>query len=124
MAFADPQSVTISGYNGGVAVSLPRTSSGVTGGGFTAANGEINMTVSNSYGKRTRRVIRLNQKKTTADALIPSQNVVLSQSCYLVIDAPVNGFSTTEQKALVDSLTAFLAASTGAKVTQLVGGEN
>lgn len=124
MSFADPQSQTISGYNGGAAVSLPRTSSGVTGGGFTSANGEITQSVSHAYGKRTRRMIRLNQKKTTADALIPAQNVTLSQSCWLVVEHPVNGFSTTEQKALVDALVAYLAASSGAKVTQLVGGEN
>jgi len=124
MAFADPQSVTISGYNGGAAVSLPRTSSGVGTGTFNSANGEIVLSVANSYGKRTRRTIRLNQTKTAADALIPSQNTVLKQSVYLVVDTPLNGFSSTEQKAMVDALVAYLTASSGAKVTQLLGGEN
>jgi hypothetical protein len=44
--------------------------------------------------------------------------------CYVVVDTPVNGFTVTEQKYLVDALSAYLAASSGAKVTQLLGGEN
>jgi len=45
-------------------------------------------------------------------------------SCYVVVDVPVNGYTVTEEKALVDALAAYLTASTGAKVTQLLGGEN
>jgi hypothetical protein len=45
-------------------------------------------------------------------------------SVYMVVDHPVNGFTVVEQKYLVDALTAYLSASTGAKVTQLLGGEN
>jgi len=45
-------------------------------------------------------------------------------SCTLVVDVPVNGYTVTEAKAVVDALVAYLSASTGAKVTQLLGGEN
>lgn len=120
MSFADPQSVTINA----IPVSLPRTGAGTGTGQFTSADGTVVMTVSNSYGKRTRRMIRLDQTKVSADPLIPSQNIRSKQGCYLVVDSPVNGFTNTEIKYLVDSLTAYLAASSGAKVTQLLGGES
>jgi len=120
MSFSDPQSVTISG----TAVSLPRVSSGVNAGGFSSADGLVALTVSNQYGKRTRRTMRLSQSKISADPLVPSQNVKSSMSTYIVVDTPVNGFTNAEIKALVDAFTAYLTASTGARVTQLVGGEN
>jgi hypothetical protein len=45
-------------------------------------------------------------------------------SSYIVVDTPVNGYTTTEAKQVVDALVAYLSASSGAKVTQLLGGEN
>jgi hypothetical protein len=42
----------------------------------------------------------------------------------MVVDTPVNGFTVAEAKGVVDALVAYLTASTGAKVTQLLGGEN
>jgi len=56
--------------------------------------------------------------------MTPSQNVKSSMSCTLVVDTPVNGYSVAEAKAVVDALVAYLTASTGARVTQLLGGEN
>jgi len=120
MSYADPQSVTINA----VPVSLPRTSSGQGQGGFASADGTVLMSVSHQYGKRTRRAMRLTQSKTSADPLIPSQNVRSNMSVTLVVDHPVNGFTVAEQKYLVDALVAYLTASSGAKVTQLLGGEN
>jgi hypothetical protein len=91
MSFADPQSVTVNA----VAISLPRTSSGVNSGVFTSADGNSKLSVSHSYGKRTRRTIRLDSSKVAADPLLPTQNVKLSNSVYLVVDAPVAGFTNT-----------------------------
>jgi hypothetical protein len=45
-------------------------------------------------------------------------------SAYLVVDVPPLGFSIAEQKQIVDALTGYLTASSGARVTQLLGGEN
>jgi len=120
MSFADPQSVTINA----VAISMPRTSSGVNSGVFTSADGNTRQSVSNAYGKRTRRTIRLDSSKVSADPLLPAQNVRLSNSVYLVIDAPVAGYTNTELKQCVDGFLAALTASSGAKITQLLGGEN
>jgi hypothetical protein len=120
MSFADPQSVTINA----VAISLPRTSSGVNSGVFTSADGLTRQTVSHAYGKRTRRTIRIDSSKVAADPLLPAQNVKLSASVYLVVDAPIAGFTNTELKQMCDGFIAALSASSGAKLTQLLGGEN
>lgn len=120
MAFDDPQSVTINA----VAVSLPRTSSGPASGGFTSADGTTQLKVAHYYSKRTRRTVRLDASKISADPLVPSTNMRSSMSVLLTVDVPVNGYTVTEQKQIVDALVAYLAASSGARVTELLGGEN
>lgn len=120
MSFTDPQSVTISG----VTTPLPRVSSGPSIGAFQSADGLIRMDVSHNYGRRTSRMLKLTQQKTSADPLLPSTNVVNTQSFWVVSNTPVQGFTVTEQKALADALIAYLTASTGARVAQLLGGEN
>lgn len=120
MSFADPQSVTINA----VANSLPRTSSGVNSGTFSKDDGTIKLSVSSAYGNRTRRTIRLDHSKIAADPFAANINVPVSMSCYIVADVPKSGYTLTEQKQIVDALTAYLTASSGAKVTQLLGGEN
>lgn len=120
MAFADPQSVTI-----GSAISLPRTSSSANAGQFTAADGNTLLAISHQYpGSRIRRSARLNFQKTAANPLNPSINSLFRMSCFLVVDLPLLGFTVTEQKQVVDGLTGWLTASSGAKETQLLGGEN
>lgn len=120
MSYADPQSVTINA----VPVSLPRTSSGTNSGSFTSSDGLVYMSVAHSYGKRTRRTLRLTHSKITSDPLFPSQNVKPSMSTYIVTDVPVNGYTVAEAKQVVDALVAYLTATSGARVTQLLGGEN
>lgn len=120
MAYADPQSVTVNA----VAQTLARTGSGSGVGQFKTADGVYTLDVSHSYGRRTRRTIGLTSSKISADPLIPSQNVRNSMRAYLVVDHPVNGYTVAEQKYVVDALVAYLTASTGARVTQLLGGEN
>lgn len=120
MAFADPQSVTIAG----VATSLPRTSSGANAGGFSSSDGLVKLIVSSSYGKRTRRTLRLEHSKIAADPFVTGVNTKYSMTCYVVVDVPQTGYTVAQQKEVVDALVAYLTASTGAKVTQLLGGEN
>lgn len=120
MAFADPQSVTINA----VANSLPRVSSGVNVGAFQKDDATIKLGVSHQYGKRIRRTIRLDHQKYAADPLVSSTNVLRSMSVYVVVDVPLQGYTIAEQKQIVDGLTAYLTASTGARVTQMLGGEN
>lgn len=120
MAYSDPQTVTVNS----VPVSLPRTSSGPTSGAFTSSDGTLQLSVSHALGRRHRRSVRLTQNLITADPLIPSQNRPTSMSCYMVVDTPVNGMTNAQIKQVVDALTGYLTASTGARVTQLLGGEN
>jgi len=119
VAFADPQSVTINS----VANSLPRISSGVNTGTFQKDDATVKLTVSHQLGARNRRQLRLDFNKIATD-VFTSDNTRYSMSAYLVVDVPPIGFSIAEQKQIVDALTAYLTASTGAKVTQLLGGEN
>lgn len=120
MAFADPQSVTIAS----VANSLPRVSSGQNASIYQSGDGLIKLTVSNSYGKRNRRTIRLDHQKIAADPFSSNQ-LKYNVAAYLVVDVPpVGGYTVAQQKEVVDALVAYLSASTGARVTQLLGGEN
>lgn len=120
MSFLDPQSVTIEA----VASSLPRVSSGVNAGVFSKDDGTIRLSVSHSYGKRTRRTIRIDHAKIAADPLISAQNIKHTMSTYIVTDVPVTGYTVAQAKAIVDGLTLFLTANAGAAVTQLLGGQN
>lgn len=120
MAFSDPQSLTINA----VANTLPRVSSGTNTGAFSKDDGTVRLSVSHAYGKRNRRTVRVDHSKIAPDPLISAQNIRHSMSVYLVIDAPVTGYTVSEQKLIVDSLTAYLTATSGARVTQLLGGEN
>lgn len=120
MSYTDPQSVTINA----VANSLPRTSSGQDQGAFTKDDGTVKLSISHSYGSRTRRVIRLDHNKVAADPLMAGVNVQARMAAYLVVDVPKTGYTLAEQKQIVDALTAYLTASTGARVTQLLGGES
>jgi hypothetical protein len=120
MAFADPQSVTINA----VAQTLPRIGSGLNTGSFQKDDATVKLSVASAYNKRVRRTVRLDHKKISADPLQPSTNTLFSMSVYLVADVPVAGYTVVEQKQIVDALTAYLTASSGARVTQLLGGEN
>jgi len=119
MAFADPQSVTINA----VANSLPRVSSSPNSSVYQKDDGLVRLTVSHQYGKRNRRTIRVDHRKIGPDPFT-SDNKEFSMACYLVVDAPTVGYTNTELKQVVDGLTAYLTASTGAKITSLLGGEN
>lgn len=120
MALSDPQSVTISG----TAISLPRISSAVNAGVFASNDSTVRELVSHQYGKRTRHIFRIDHSKIAPDPLISAQNIKHSFSCYVVFDAPVTGYTVAEQKAIYDGFAAQLAASSGALVTKVLGGEN
>jgi len=120
MAFADPQSVTINA----IAKSLPRISSGINSGSFSKDDGEVSLSVSHAVNKRARRLIRLDHKKIVTDVLNPTINAPYNMACHLVVDVPIIGYTLAEQKQVVDGFAAYLTASSGARITQLLGGEN
>lgn len=122
MAFADPQSVTINA----VANTLPRTGLGESSGSFSKDDQTVKLSVSHTSarGGRTRHLIRLDHSKIAVDPLMASVNVRANVAAYMVVDVPSTGYTLAEQKQIVDGLTAYLTASTGARVTQLLGNES
>ncbi len=120
MAFADPQTVTVNA----IAKTLPRVAISDSKGVFRKDDGEYTLQItSTGNGKRERMAIRIDQTKTAADPLFPSTNVPSSISFTLVCDRPVARYTLAEQKQIVDGFLAYLTASSGAKITQLLGGE-
>lgn len=120
MAFADPQSVTISGTANSLA-RVPSSSNGA--GSFSKDDGNVKLEISHAYGKRIRRNIRLDHRKVAADPLNAAQNLNYSMSVYMVVDIPTVGYSPTEAKAVVDGFIANLQANTAANEVKFLGGE-
>lgn len=118
--FTDPQSITVNA----VANVLPRTQNLQTGAVYSKDDGNLKLTISSAYGKRTRRTARVDARKTAVDPLFPAQNAPYSMSCYIVADVPTTGYTIVEQKQIVDALVGWLSASSGANVTKLLGGES
>lgn len=120
MAFSDPQSITIDG----TAHSLPRVGSGINQGSFQTNDGLVKESIAHTYGRRTRRQLRVDLSKIAPDPLVSSTNIRYSMSTYIVVDTPPTGFTVAEAKQVVDGLVAYLSASSGAAITQLLGGES
>jgi len=118
--FTDPQSITVNA----VANALPRVQTNQSGAVYSKDDGNLKLTISSAYGKRNRRTVRVDTRKTAQDPLFPAQNTPYSMSCYIVADVPPTGYTITEQKQIVDALVGWLSASSGANVTKLLGGES
>jgi hypothetical protein len=120
MSFTDPQTVTISA----VTTPLPRTAVGDDRSEYTSADGLIQMIASHDYGKRTRRMLRLDTSKLTSDPFKPSENVRVGMSVYLVFDLPPAGYTSTEALAAYTGFKTQFTASTDALISKLLGGES
>lgn len=120
MAYADPQSITISAATS----SLPRTNVGNNGSEYLSADGLIKLTANSAYGRRTRRVLRVDHSKITADPFIPAQNTKVSMSNYIVFDVPVAGYTNAEALAVYTGFKAMFTASSDLLITKLLGGES
>jgi len=131
MAFADPQSITITGFNGGSAISLPRVSENPTSSTYRDPTNSYELVItSQQAGKagtlnaRFRRSFRLNVNKYSTNPLETTKNVAVSASVYLMVDMPITGFTQTELTNIAAALMGLLTASTNAKLIQLTGGEH
>lgn len=120
MAFADPQSITISA----VTSPLPKVSSGNNSGDYQSADGLIHLSASSAYGRRVRRVLRLDHSKITSDPFIPANNTKVSMSNYIVFDVPVVGYSNAEALAVYTGFKTMFSASSDLLITKLLGGES
>lgn len=120
MAFADPQSITISGST----ISLPRVSTGNYESSYLSGDGLVNLKAASALGRRTRRTIRVDHTKVTADPFIPAQNVKVGMSAYLVFDIPPAGYTNADVKAVYVGFNSLYTASTHALIDKLLGGES
>lgn len=117
--FTDPQTVTIAT----VANSLLRVGAGESDGWFKSADGNVGLEIHHYRGRRNRDVLKLTHRKVAADPLLAGVNVEAGMSAVLTVDTPKTGYTVSQAKEVVDALVAYLAASTGARVTQLLGQE-
>lgn len=116
--FADPQSVTVNA----VAKSLPRTSAGDHRGSFEDPADGLVLTISHQTGKRHRSTVRLDVSKISADPLVPTSNRPYSLSAYLVLDTPLQGFTTTEIGYYLKAVSDWLAVA--GNQTKILGFES
>lgn len=121
MAFADPQSVTV----GGAAKSLAKTSiiDGNWAGVYLADDMAYRLDIAQAKTKRSRHVVKLTARKVAADPLAADRNLEYAMSVTLTVDAPLVGYTNSEQKDLVVALADWLKASTNANTVKLVNFE-
>lgn len=120
MAYTDPQSITISG----TAISLPRVISGTNTSSYLSSDGLVSLSAASQYGSRTRRVLRVDHSKITADPFLPAQNTKVSMSNYMVFDLPPAGYTNAEALAVYAGFKTLFTASSDAAITKLLGGES
>jgi len=124
MSFSDPQSVTFAAPLPVGAISLPRISVGTNASTYKSADGLVQLTASSQYGKRNRRLLRLDYSKISADVFQPDINVQKSSSVYLVVDGPAVGFTNAELLEVYRGLKGAMTASTDLLISKLIGGES
>lgn len=120
MAFTDPQSITVSAATS----SLPRVNVGNNLSEYLSSDGLIRLSASHANGRRTRRVIRVDHSKITADPFIPAQNTRVSMSNYMVFDVPPAGYTNAEILAVYTGFKTLYSASSDALIVKLLGGES
>lgn len=122
LVFSDPQTLTINA----VANTLPRTGTGATSGTFTKDDGNVVLTISHQKtGKnRVRSTVRVDYRELTADPITAGHSLLYTTAAYLVVDRGDGEFSNAKVKQIVDALTAYLTAGSGANVTKLLGKES
>lgn len=121
---SDPQSLTVSGLNGGAAMSLPRTKTSNDGltSTYSTADGSVQLSVSRqgTSKQRTRYQVRVDYKVIATDPVTAGQSYQTG-SVYWVIDQPLFGVND----ALLDNILQGLKTwSSSATVLRVLGDES
>jgi len=119
VSLTDPQSITISGST----ISLPRTNVGSNRAEYTSGDGLVRLSAAHTYGRRTRRVLRLDHSKIAPDAYT-AVNAKFSMSNYIVFDVPATGYNAADELAVYAGFKTLFSASSDAVITKLLGGES
>lgn len=120
MSFSDPQTITISG----TPISLPRVNVGNNGSEYLSSDGLVKLAASSAYGRRIRRVLRVDHQKVAPTFENPSINALQSMSCYIVFDTPRTGYTNAEALAVYTGFKTQFTATSDALITKLLGGES
>lgn len=118
---SEPQTITVNA----VAKALPRVAFGDRQGTFElkdSSNVLHTLKVSHANGKRARHTVRYDFSKTAADPLLDGVSKVYSASAYLVLDAPLVGFSNTELEQHTQALVDYLDGA--GLLTKVIGSES
>ena len=112
MAFADPQTITIST----VAHILNRVKSDGFQSVYSKDDERVKLTISHQESKgRTRRMARVDKRVVATDPLT-SVNEYKSLGVYIVIDEPEYGFADADIDAVVQAFTAWLSSANVLKI--------
>lgn len=120
MAFTDPISLTINS----VGLTLPRISISADDSVYQTSDGLVVVKSSHESGKRKRHLLRIDHSKVTSDPFIPSENVKVGMSNYLVFDMPQAGYTAAEALQVYQGFKTWFTASTDAVISKLLGGES
>lgn len=119
MALADPQTMTV-----GTAVTLPRTTTGVTQAEYTAADGTLKLLVSHQQTKgRRRSLVKANRAKVSTNVLTDVKSEITA-GINISIDRPAVGFTETELIELITGAFTWLTAGTNANMKKVLGLES
>lgn len=118
LSFADPQSVTVNA----VAQSLPNVVRDSFSAMYRKDDGSVALKISHVEKARNRRVVRIDFEKVAADPFTPALNQKFTGSVYVVLDAPVTGYTNTELGYYITALADWLKAGTNA--AKVLGGES
>jgi len=129
--FSDPQSVTITGYNSGAAISLPRISNQGSKSIYQSNDGFYTLTISHQFsGKadtaayRVRSMYRLDVKVLATDPFNADKSIYQDFGAYIVLDKPAFGFTATNMVNIVAALVTQISASSYTAAGKLVGNES
>lgn len=117
MAFADPQTITVNS----VAKVMDRIKSEGLRAEYATPTLDYKMTISHqSSKKRTRRMVRVDNRKVVADPLT-AVNDYENLGVYLVIDEPDYGFDDTDIDYIVQALKTWMST---ANVLKILGSQS
>lgn len=112
MALTDPQTITIN--------AVPHTCNRIKSEGlrstYQTSDADVTFVASHQESrKRTRRMMRLDQRKVAPDPLT-SENEYKSAGVYIVVDQPEYGFTDSELDDMVQALKAWATTENVLKV--------
>lgn len=122
MAMPDP--IVLPSYDGDTNVPLDRISTSLNTSVYANVDKGLKLTISHTYGKRTRRVVRLEHTKIVADPLVSTVSRPVSASVTFTVNLPEFGYSADDALILFTLLGGQMGVGTPTMGAKLIGGQN